>query len=54
MGEHQRAIWAAKNPKIMLSWVKETIDEKIIIGKESFSDVYTWIDAVRETKKLNI
>ena len=29
----------------MLSSVKETIDEKRIIGSESLTYVYTWIDA---------
>ena len=29
----------------VLSWVKETIDDKITIGAESLTDVYTWIDA---------
>ena len=27
-----------------MSWVKETIDEKIILGVEILTDVYTWIN----------
>ena len=26
-----------------MSWVKETIDDKIIIGANSLTDMYTWI-----------
>ena len=29
----------------VLSWVKETIDDKIIIGSNILTYMYTWIDA---------
>ena len=32
-----------KKVKRVLSWVKETNDEKRIIGPEIITDVYTWI-----------
>ena len=31
--------------KMSMSWVKETIDDKRIIGAEILIDVYTWIDS---------
>ena len=34
-----------KKIKIVMSWVKETTDDNIIIGAESLTDVYTWTDA---------
>ena len=34
-----------KNLKRVLSLVKETIDERRIIGSKSLTDVYMWTDA---------
>ena len=34
-----------KNIYIVMSWVKETIEDKIIIRANIFTDVYTFIDA---------
>ena len=35
--------------KIVLPWVKETIDDKKIIGAKSLKYVYTWIDVLEYT-----
>ena len=41
----KRDMGASKNLNRLLSWVKKTIHDKKVIGAESFTYVYTWIDA---------